>query len=266
MGRVSIGLGAAMALATPAAAQTRPGFEVGAEAFDYGYRERVGGETVVRDDGAFLGLTFAYVETIGDGWFLRARADAAAGEVDYRNDDGARLRNLEQGISRFELGVGRDFAVGRATVTPSLAIGGRTLRDDLGGRVASDGTVGYDREVAYVYVPVGLAVGAPAGRVRLTASARYGFIFGGYSKSELSQADPGLPDLKLDIDGGRLWELDAAVSVPLGRRALSVGPFIRRWSADRSESRTVRFENEEAEFFEPAARTTEAGVRVTFGF
>lgn len=258
--------GVAAVLATPAGAQTRPGFEVGAEVFDYRYRERVDGATVVRDDGTFVGLTLGYVETLRNGWFLRARGDGAAAEVDYRNDEGAELRNIDQRISRFELGIGRDVALGRATLTPSVAIGGRTLDDDLGGRTASDGTVGYDREIAYVYLPIGLAIGMPAGRARLAVSARYGFIFGGHAKSELSQADPALPDLDLDIDGGHMWELDATVSLPLGRRAITAGPFVRRWSANRSESRVVRFEAVEAEFFEPAARTTEAGLRVTFSF
>lgn len=256
-----------LAAGSPTAAQTRPGFQVGIEAFDYRYRERVDGATIVRDDGTFVGVSFSYVETLRDGWFLRVAGDGAAAEVDYRDDEGATIDDVDQGISRFEIGLGRDFALGRATLTPSAALGARVLRDESGGRTASDGARGYDREVGYVYAPLGLAVGAPVGRrARVAVSGRYSWIFGGDVRSELSKADPALPNLRLDIDGGHLWELDAALALPLGRRLLSVGPFVRRWSADRSESRTVALPGFDAEFFEPSARTTEAGLRVSFAF
>jgi hypothetical protein len=65
-----------------AQAQTRGGFEVGVELFDYSYRERMEGQTVVRDDGRFVGLTLGYVGKLGDGWFLRGRLSGAAGSVD----------------------------------------------------------------------------------------------------------------------------------------------------------------------------------------
>lgn len=257
----------AMVLTSGAAAgQTRPGFTVGLGAHDYNYRERVENSTIVRHDGVLVALAASYVETIGSGWFLKAHAEGASGEVDYRNDEGARANDLEQQVSLLELGVGRDLPIGRAVLTPSIAVGVRTLIDDLGGRTASDGSVGYDREIYYAYVPVGLTLGVPVGRSQVSLSARYGFIFGGRSDSELSQADSRLPDLKLDIDGGHLWELNAALSVPLGQRALTFGPFVRRWSADASESRTVRVGPDEILFFEPAARTTEAGLRVSLSF
>lgn len=256
-----------VAIGTQAGAQTRPGFELGLEGLDYDYRERFDGEEFVRNDGSFVGLTLAYVETLGGGWFLRARGDAATGEIDYRDSDGARAQDVEQGISRFELGIGRDIALGALTLTPSIAIGARLLRDESGGVVASDGSPGYDREISYVYVPVGLALGGSVGRgARVTLSGRYGWIIGGEVKSELSQADSALPDLRLDIDGGHMWEADLALSFPLGRRALSVGPFVRRWSADRSEGGTIPSPFGPVTFFELPARTTEAGLRVSFGF
>jgi hypothetical protein len=265
--RHSIAALGALAAASSVEAQTRPGFQVAVEAFDYRYRERVDGATVVRDDGVFAGLAFSYVETLRDGWFIRVAGQGAAAEVDYRDDEGARIDDVDQGVSRFELGIGRDFPVGAVTLTPSVAVGARVLRDESGGRLASDGARGYDREVGYVYVPLGLAAGVSAGgRARLTVSGRYGWIVGGDVRSGLSEADATLPDLRLDIDGGHMWELDAALTMPLGRRALSIGPFVRRWSADRSESRVVTAPAFAVEFFEPPARTAEAGLRIGFAF
>ncbi|HZF42321.1 MAG TPA: hypothetical protein VEZ48_02815 [Sphingomonadaceae bacterium] len=250
-----------------AQAQTRPGFELGSELFDYSYRERSEGKTIVRDDGEFIGLTGSYVETIGSGLFLRARLSTDFGRVDYEAGN-ERLKNVSQDIGQLELQIGRDFKLGSGTtLTPFAGLASRVLTDHSGGKVTQGGLQGYDREISYGYVPVGIAAGLPVGsNLRLNLSVQYNWVIDGVSESKFSEIDPEAPDLKLDLRDGHGIEASAMLSVPLGGDALSFGPFVRQWNLDRSESATFVEDGLSVEFFEPKNRTTEVGVRLSFGF
>lgn len=259
----------ALASYSPAQAQTqtRPGFEVGAQLFDYNYRERLDGSTIVRDDGKFIGLTASYVETIGSGWFLRAATDTGSGSVDYSSDDG-RIDDVSQYLAQVEFHLGRDFLVGDVTaITPFTGIGGRALNDNSGGEETESGARGYDREIGYAYIPVGLAATFPFGsRWSLALSGQYNHIVRGTAESKLSRLDPEAPDVSLDLDGGYGIETSAMFSAPIGRKALRFGPFVRHWNLQRSKSQVFREDGFEIGFFEPANRTTELGLRLAFAF
>jgi hypothetical protein len=261
----------AVASATTAEARTRPGFEIAAELFDYAYRERLDGETIVRDDGTFGGGALRYVETIGGSWFLRGSLSAAVGSVDYRSDEDDRIDNVTQSIGQLELHVGRDFILGNgASVTAFTGLGSRALIDESGGEESDTGLAGYDREISYAYVPVGAAARIPVGRrATLAFSAQYNWIVGGEAESKFSDVDPVLPDVELNLDGGHGLEAMANVEIPIGRRAISFGPFLRHWKVDRSDPFVLvdpEGSGEAIEFFEPKNRTTEVGVRLAFGF
>ncbi len=272
MKKATLGLAAASAafVASAAEAQTRPGFELGAEVLDYSYRERFEGEVVAKDDGTFAGITFGYVETIGSGMFLRARLSTDFGSVDYSSGDG-RLENVSQSIGQLEFHLGRDIAVGSgATLTPFIGIGSRVLEDKSGGNETELGALGYDREISYAYVPVGVAAGLPVGgRAALILSAQYNWVVGGEAKSRFSDLDPELPNVKVDLDEGHGFEASATVRFPLGRHAIGFGPFVRHWNLDRSTSFVLTDPDgsgESIEFFEPRNRTTELGLRLSFSF
>lgn len=261
----------AIASAEAVQAQTRPGFEIGAELFDYSYRERLEGETIVRDDGRFGGFRIGYVETIGKGWFLRGRLSAAVGSVDYRSDEGDRLDDVSQSIGQLEFHAGRDFPLGAGvTATAFVGLGSRALIDESGGEETETGLFGYDREVAYAYVPVGLAAQVPiGGQAAVTFSAQYNWLVGGDVESEFSDIDPALPDTEVGLDGGHGFEAGAMIALPLGRRSIGFGPFLRHWNIDQSKSEILtdpEGSGEAIEIFEPRNRTTELGVRLTFAF
>ena len=257
-------------MCSTAGAQTRGGFEVGVELFDYGYRERLEGETIVTDDGLMAGLSVGYVETLGSGWFLRALGSGSAGDIDYASESG-KLEDVEQEISRFQLDIGRDFRSGRSvTLTPFVGLGGRLLEDNGAGTETQLGFFGYDREIFYAYVSAGITAGFSTARgSKLAVSARYDRVFGGDATSKLSGIDPELPDLELDLDGGHGLEASVIMTAPVGRRAINFGPFVRHWNIDRSESFVItnpEDPSERIEFFEPKNRTTELGVRLSFSF
>jgi hypothetical protein len=272
-------LGSGVLVPSPAAAQTRGGFEAGVEVFDYSYRERDDGETVVRDDGQFIGIALGYVETLGSGWFLRAEVSGAAGSVDYRSSGSildeeageARLDDVSQGIGRFEVQVGRDFMLSKgASLTPFVGLASRNLNDRSGGEETESGLLGYDRKVSYFYVPAGLALRhSTGGRGAITISAQYNHLIGGSATSKFSEFDPELPDVKVDLNGGSGFSLSAIAEIPVGKKAIRVGPFLRRWSI--KESKTFVITNpddptERLELAEPKNRTTEIGLRLSFAF
>jgi hypothetical protein len=250
---------------TAAEAQTRPGFEVGAEVLDYGNRERFEGETVAKDDGRFIGFTVGYTKKFG-ATFLRGRMSVDLGSVDYRSDDGeTRLDDVSQGIGQLEVHIGRDFTVrSGATITPFAGLASRYLTDESGGEETENGFLGYDREVRYRYVPLGVAAAFPLRRrAMLTVSGQYNWLVGGNVESHFSEIDPEFPDVSVDLNDGSGYELSAMLAVPIGRHRLSFGPFVRSWKIDQSETFVL---DEELELFEPDNRTREVGVRVTFAF
>lgn len=181
-----------------------------------------------------------------------------------------RLANVSQGIGQFEVQLGHDFALGNgSSLTPFTGFAVRRLTDRSGGEESDNGALGYDREVVYPYLPLGLAYRTPIGRSALTISGQYNHLLGGRVKSKFSEIDPEFPDVVVNLDGGSGLELSAIVDVPLGRKALRVGPFVRRWSVKDSE--VTRLTNPEdpseaLEFVEPRSRTTEVGVRLSIAF
>jgi hypothetical protein len=250
---------------TLAHAQTRSGFEVGAETFAYNYRESFEGDSV-KDDGRFLGFDAAYTRRFDNALFVRGELALAFGSVDYTADGGqTRLDDVEQATGRLELHLGRDFAMPHgASISPFIGLGSRALIDESGGKQASDGSEGYDRTISYAYVPVGAAATfALRGNATLTLAGQYNWFVRGHSESLLSDVDSELPDVNVRLNDGLGYELSAMVNLPVGSRRLSVGPFIRRWNTDQSESFAV---DDEFEFFEPESRTTETGIRLSFAF
>lgn len=264
--------GAAFAPGT-AQAQTRGGFEVGVEIFDYNYRERVEGETIVYDDGLFGGIHLNYVETIGNGMFLRGKLSGSTGSVDYRSPDPAgddRIENVDQSVGQLELHLGIDVPIGSgATLSPFAGIASRVLVDESGGEVSSGGLLGYDREISYAYVPLGIGARVPAGKGAVLLSAQYNLVVDGSARSNFSDLDPEAPNLKLDLDGGHGFEASVSYQMPVGKHALSFGPFIRHWKIGSSDKFIITNPDdpsEAAEFYEPRNSTTEFGVRLSFAF
>ena len=255
------------AAVSPLHAQTRSGFEIGAQVSDYNYREKVGSQIVAKDDGKFIGLTASYVQPIGSKTFLRATAASAFGSVDYSSDEG-NIKNVYQDVTQVEFHLGHDLRRGdSATVTLFAGIGGRALDDESGGEETEQGFAGYDRRVGYAYIPLGVAVsGSAGGRMGIVVSAQYNVVVGGTAKSYFSREDSEFPDLKLDLDGGYGFEASAMLSAPLGRRAVRFGPFLRHWNINESKTKAFSGGGETEFFVEPANKTTEMGVRLSFAF
>jgi hypothetical protein len=262
----------ATGFATPALGQTRPGFEAGLELYRIGYKEFVSGDLFIRQDGGMVGINLSYVQPVAGGLFGRALLSGAAGSVDYDPLDEPVIQNIPQSSGRVELHLGYDFMLkGGTSITPFAGYGARLYEDESGGLETEGGLLGFDREITYRYLPIGLASSIPVGgRKRLHLSAQYNHLIGGEVNNRFSRLDPDAPDVELDFNGGNGLEASAMLSLPVGRRhAINVGPFVRRWDLDDSDSFIITNPDdpsEAIELLEPANRTTEIGVRVSFSF
>lgn len=255
--------------AAPAAAQTATGLSLGLEVLDYNYRERDGGAPVVFDDGVMTGLDIGYTGHITHDLLFSVRVAGRTGEIDYRSDDGERLENIDQSVGQLDLRLVHDVRLSpRAVLSPFVGIGHRLLEDESGGATTAAGAAGYDREISYTYVPVGttLSFGTSA-RSTVSFSAEYDFIVSSRFKTQLSDVDRSLPNLDLGGRGGHGVQVSATITRPIGRRrALEIGPFLRHWDVERSDSYRLTVPGATVEFFEPDNRTTEWGLRVGFRF
>jgi hypothetical protein len=260
------------AIATPAVGQTRPGFEAGLEAFSTGYKEFDEGDLFIQQDGHMVGIRLGYVQPIAGGLFVRGILSGAAGSVDYDPLDEPIVEDIDQSQGQVELHLGYDFMLGGgASLTPFAGYGARLYEDESGGRETESGRIGFDRELTYNYIPVGLAASVPVGgRKRINLSGQYNILVGGEVTNFFSRIDPEVPDIALEFNGGHGLEASAMLSLPVGRRnAVNIGPFIRTWDLDASDSFTIVNPDDPTEAIvltEPENRTTEVGVRVSFSF
>ena len=261
-------LAAAVALtAAEASAQATDGLELGLQTFAYDYEERFEGETV-QDEGRFSGVTAEYGRRLGR-FSFDARFRYGEGEIDYSASDGSRLDDVQQTVAQLELLAGRPIAASPTlTVTPYVGLGSRVLLDESGGLETAEGLRGYDRVVAYGYLPLGAAARfARDGGGAVVLHGQLNLLVGGDVESDLRQVDPEAPLLETELDGGYGLEFGASLQTPFRSGRIGFGPFIRYWDID--QSRSVTFSDDEVgaiELFEPPNRTVELGVKLTYGF
>lgn len=262
---------ALLVAAQPVLAQQQQGFTLGTELYEYDYREFVDGEVVVRDDGRFAGLNAGYTHVFRGEWFLRGLVSVARGSVDYASEDGA-LRGIRQGVARLQVEPGRDFILANgSTLSLFTGLNARMLRDSSGGLVTELGYLGFDRDIFYLYSPVGFELGFPLrGTTRLAVGARYNHLIDGDVESKLSRIDPEVSDLRFALREGSGWELQASAAFQVGTRArLSIGPYVRGWRIGQSREILIVNPDDSSEgmvLFEPRNRTREAGIRMSVGF
>lgn len=258
---------AALTAATAASAQSAEGLELGLQTYGYDYKETFEGGSI-KDEGRFTGFTVDYGRRVG-GFSFDARFRYAEGEIDYSADDGAGLDDVQQTVGQLELLAGRPFAASpTTTVTPYVGIGSRVLLDESGGQATEDGISGYDRDIGYVYLPLGAAARFRQGeRMSLVIYGQLNVLVGGRARSDFSTIEPGAPVVETEFNGGRGLEFGASLGFAFRGGRINVGPFYRSWDIDQSDSFVVTDPDEGTiELFEPPNRTREFGIKLSYGF
>jgi hypothetical protein len=253
-----------LSLATHAAAQTRPGFEIGPELYYYQYEE----PDFAKLEGAFAAANGSYTFK-GDRYFLRLNAILGAGYLDYSSAGTGSYSGTWNYMGDFRALGGGDFTLRDGLIaSPSSGLGYRLLFDNSGGTVSSSGARGYDRLSQYLYLPVGITFGiAIGGGWTLKPNAEFDLLLHGWQTSYLSTADSRLNDPTNDQNHGYGIRADLLAEMPTRFGSLSFGPFVRYWNIRTSDPATITFRGTPVGTgYEPGNHTIEAGGTVKFGF
>ena len=155
---------------------------------------------------------------------------------------------------------------GKHLITPFIGIAYRYWNDDI------DGIGGYEREIEYLYSPIGFKTVSPlSDKWTWGLSAEYDLFWGGKVKSHLSDADPGYNDPEVDQD---FWDgYGLRFSVQFKRElaknyALSIEPYIRYWNIDKSDTEILTYNDmlTGCVVYEPENETMSYGLRLNFEF
>jgi len=221
------------------------------------------------NEGTLYGIVGSYTfYNYGQDPSTRSASDASStitldgrlgfGEVDYDGSymDGTPLST--DGVDDFLFDVrllwGREWPTARLANAVYGGLGYRYLNDD-----SSSQPGGYERESNYLYVPLGTRKDfVLTDRWSLSLRGEFDVLIIGRQISHLSDADPGLPDV-------RNWQwpgFGAGLSVDLrhtSRRVdLALSPFVRYWWVDESSVSDG--------YYEPENNTVEYGLSFVVQF
>jgi hypothetical protein len=232
----------------------RPGFEAGAEVYNFRYVE----PSIMRDHGVMYGPTAAYT-WYHDALALRGEGRLAFGQVNYKSPFSGSMGDINDLALELRGLAGWELHAKEVTLTPYAGLAYRYLRDDADGKVTSTGDGGYLRESNYFYSPIGVAAMMPlAGKWSFGATVEYDLFWLGRQESDLSDVAPFYPSVTNHQDDGFGWRGSLRFVRHYEKHDLVLEPFIRYWHIGTS--------NISQGGYEPDNRTVEAGLMVAVTF
>jgi hypothetical protein len=207
-------------------------------------------------DGFMYGLIAGY--TYRDKVMLHTSLEYTYGELEYdgRTQGGTPLEaDTEDWIVEWRGLVGYDAMTNESVVTPFVGIGYRYWNDTI------EATGGYEREIVYLYSPIGVKTMAPlSAGWTLGITAEYDLFWKGEVKSHLSDAVIGYNDPENDQDSGYGLRFSLSFREQAG---LFIEPYIAYWDIDRSDlARLTQFGIPIGYAYEPGNDTTIYGLRL----
>ncbi len=229
---------------------------------------------VMEEDGFMYGVVGGYTYHGINKLMINASLEYSSGDLDYDGEtwDGTPVReDTDDWIVECRFLVGHDYVLRgsmgyrKHLITPFIGIGYRYWNDDI------DGIGGYEREVEYLYSPIGLkTVSLLSDNWKWGISIEYDFFWGGKVKSHLSDAVPGLNDPEVDQDFADGYGVRLSLRFKrefASNYALSIEPYIRYWDIDKSETETLTYYGTPVGYvWEPKNDTTSYGFRLSFEF
>ena len=216
-------------------------------------------------DGSLYGVDLAWTGHQPDGLMLQLGTGFVGGGLEY--DGGTHSgtpvkEDTDDFIWRLRGLIGYDFEWANFALTPYTGIGYRYWNNDVGG------PGGYEREIQYLYTPIGVETVAPIGdKWKWGLRGEYDLFWAGTVKSHLSDVLDGLNDLTNDQDDG--YGVRGAVYFERRFENVSLGLelFIRYWNIDRSDRDTLTFHGiPVGEGVEPKNDTVVSGFQVALVF
>ncbi|MEW5772357.1 MAG: hypothetical protein AB1916_02425 [Thermodesulfobacteriota bacterium] len=191
---------------------------------------------LMEEIGWLQGVAGGYETRVADKLMLQLQAEAVTGGMDYDghySDGSPATTHTDDTIFEARALAGWDFRLHRQVgLTPYAGLGWRYWNDMI------RGAGGYEREIVYWYLPLGLEAAALSGDGlwRLGARAEYDLFLYGRATSHLGDAVAGWDTVRNDQYAG--WGMRASLFAEreLGRDwALLVEPFFGYWDIEKSE-------------------------------
>jgi hypothetical protein len=232
--------------------------ELGPEISYITYKE----PSIMKEEGMMYGISGSYA--YHNKLMLKAEGRGSWGQVDYSSPISGSMDNINDYMLELRGLGGYDFSVSTASViTPYIGIGYRYLNDDMSGKVSSTGAAGYEREISYVYSPIGIeAITRLENRWSIGAILEYDYFWDGTVKSHMG-AIPGYYDIESDQDKG--YGLRGSVKFQKKSEKLdfAIEPFIRYWNIKKSKTTADPVGNL---WIEPKNNSTEFGIKLAIMF
>jgi len=216
---------------TPLAARHR--FGVGLKTRYFDYKE----PGFMQETGFMYGVVGDYTHHSTHNVMVHASLESSLGRLDYDGhfQDGTPLKtDTEDWLVECRGLIGYDIGInGRYLMTPYTGIGYRYWNDVI------SSSYGYEREIHYWYVPIGVKTAGPlAERWTWGVTAEYDLFCRGIVKSHLTDADPAYNDPVLNQGFGEGYGVRCALMFAralAGGASLSIEPFISYWDINRSD-------------------------------
>jgi len=240
-------------------------FEIGLNMGYFNYEEDTG-TADPEWDGFMYGVIASY--TYHNKMMLHTSLEYTQGDIDYDGETqaGAPLKeDADDWILEWRALLESDFPSNGHLITPFIGIGYRYWNDVV------DGPGGYEREVQYVYSPIGIKTLSPlSDGWSWGMSAEYDLFLGGKVKSHLSDYASGFNDPEVEQDSGDGYGLRFSLRFSRafeGSSSLSIEPYISYWDIDESDIEVLTFNGSPyALVIEPENETTSYGVRISWLF
>ncbi len=221
-------------------------FTLGIEGFYDEYQED---SVSLIDKGYFAGITASYEQSLGASMYGAIEFRAARGSTDYESISGT-IDDISQWDMETRLLTGYDHQHGKTKIYAGL--GSRYFSDELKGKVASLGGLGYDRRIFQLYVPIGITHRFAAWGLTFTPNIEYDHLIWGNVSSRLGTI-PGFTNIENEQTEGYGLRGELMMGqVDTAGRGWQVGPFVRYWDTPDSEV--------DGGFIEPENTRLQAGV------
>jgi len=233
-------------------------WEVGTEISHITYKE----PGVMKQKGVMSGILGSY--TYYDNFMLKTEGRFSFGQVDYSSSSSGSMNDIDDYILEFRGLGGYEFPAFKAsTVIPYSGIGYRYLNDDMHGRYTTTGHFGYERELNYIYSPIGVEIiTALENDWTIGAVLEYDYFWEGKQKSHMGW-QPGYYDIENEQDEG----YGCRGSLKFQKESESIDyvieTFVRYWNIKDSKTTT---DPAGTSWIEPKNTSTEYGIKFTARF
>jgi len=234
--------------------------EVGYEFASFHYEE----PGIMDEDGILHGLRGEFTVHNLNNIMWRVMGRFSAGGLDYDGKTwGGTPLTMDTDIFVLSLRglLGRDFNLGNSIITPLIGLGYRYWNDDSSGN-----TAGYEREIKYLYSPIGFETASLAREDWIWGiRAEYDLFWRGKATSHLGDAVTGLSDADNNQKFGDGYGLRGSLYLRRSQKVnwpFSIEVFVRYWDIEKSDIAPISYYGWLVGYgVEPANNTTEYGLK-----